>query len=139
MIPLAYRKRDYCKKFIMVNRFKRISGRWETVNDSRSTFVSGWKRANCHLYRRENIDLNIKTIPAARYTRGLQYLDSLLRFFILSRSVETGVCPMDSRGCPMNLEISLYALLSHPYSRTPFVFCLVHKKRPRVDLFSTKL
>lgn len=36
----------------------------------------------------------------------------------------------------MNLEAPLYALLS-PYSRTLPVFCPVHKKRPRIDLFST--
>lgn len=123
MIPLAYCKCDYCKKFIIATRFKGISGgSWETVNDSRSAFVSGWKRANCHPRCRGSIDLNIKTMPAERYTRGLRYLDSLLPFFIfkLVAPPKLGFVLRTEGFVPWTSEL-LSTLLSHSYSRTLLV------------------
>lgn len=136
MIPLAYCERDYCKKFIMGNRFKGISsGHWETVDDSQSAFMSEWKRVNCHPRHQGSIDLNIKTTPAERYTRGLQYLDSLLPFFILSPSRRRFV--LRTEGFVPWTSSLLSPFLNRSYSRTLLVFCPARKKRPRVDLFST--
>lgn len=104
--------------YILIDKFTRDKRRrrLKTIN-SRSTFGSGWKRANCHL-RHCSIDLNIKTIPAKRYTRGFAILTVFLLFSFLSSSCRD---PTVGGVCPMNLEIPLFPFKPPVFSHPPCV------------------